>query len=263
MTDRQFNPLGSATAPAEWVLPASLQILLKNVYASFDGSGAAGSFVPALTIKSDSGHTVGTYPCATTVAAGGSADVTWFPGVGGGGAGGDYIFLSEQVVANDGDPLGFSGIPQSYRHLVVELTGGTNGGAGEADLLVAWNGYSDFGWAALESDTSGLNGYYKYDDLGVPLKYLFYELGPAVPMAVIELRFPYYALANTAKSVVGVAAGYNDTGDPIYSASGGQVSTDYAPSDTDPITSLTFTIHDTSGYYDWAAGSRASLYGIR
>lgn len=81
MADSQFNPLGSVTAPADWTLPASLNLLLKNVYASFDGTGAGGSFVPCLQIVSDSGHTVGTYPCATTVAAGASADVTWFPRV--------------------------------------------------------------------------------------------------------------------------------------------------------------------------------------
>ena len=82
MADSQFNPLGSVTAPADWTLPASLNLLLKNVYASYDGTSAAGSFQPALQIISDSGHTVGTYPCSTTVAAGGSADVTWFPGLG-------------------------------------------------------------------------------------------------------------------------------------------------------------------------------------
>ena len=79
MADSQFNPLGSVTAPADWQLPPSLNLLLKNVYASYDGTGAGGSFQPCLQIISDSGHTVGSYPCPTSVAAGGSADVTWFP----------------------------------------------------------------------------------------------------------------------------------------------------------------------------------------
>lgn len=81
MADSQFNPLGTVTAPADWTLPASLNLQLKNVYASFDGTSAAGSFVPCLQIISDSGHTVGSYPSATTVAAGASADTTWFPGL--------------------------------------------------------------------------------------------------------------------------------------------------------------------------------------
>ena len=81
MADTQLNPLGSVTAPASWTLPASLNLQPKNVYASYNGTSAAGSFVPCLQIISDSGHTVGSYPCATTVAAGASADVTWFPRV--------------------------------------------------------------------------------------------------------------------------------------------------------------------------------------
>lgn len=87
MADRQFNPLGQENAPAGWTLPANLQLLLKQVYASFDGTGAAGPFIPCLELISDSGHTVGDYPASVTVAAGASADTTWFPRVSGGNTG--------------------------------------------------------------------------------------------------------------------------------------------------------------------------------
>lgn len=98
MADRQFNPLGQESAPAGWTLPANLQLLLKQAYASFDGTGAAGSFQPCLEIVSDSGHTVGAYT-ASTVAAGASADVTFFPrvagsGTSGGGATGAVAYLT-------------------------------------------------------------------------------------------------------------------------------------------------------------------------
>lgn len=81
MSDRQFNPLGTVNAPADWTLPPRLQILLKQVRASFDGTAAGGSFQPLLRIITDSGHIEGEYPCGTTIAAGASADCTWFPGV--------------------------------------------------------------------------------------------------------------------------------------------------------------------------------------
>lgn len=87
MADRQFDPLGTVPSPADWTLPPSLQVLLKNIYASFDGTGAAAAFLPCVEIISDSGHTVGTYPTSTQVAAGASADTTWFPHVSGGGGG--------------------------------------------------------------------------------------------------------------------------------------------------------------------------------
>lgn len=81
MADRQFNPLGTVSAPAEWVLPPSLQLLLKQVYATFDGTSAAAPYLPCLEIISDSGHVIGDYPVDTSIAAGASADVTWFPGL--------------------------------------------------------------------------------------------------------------------------------------------------------------------------------------
>lgn len=81
MADRQFDPLGTVAVPADWTLPANLQLLLKNVYASFDGTAAAAAYLPCLEILSDSGHMVGAYPSLTQVAAGASADVTWFPGL--------------------------------------------------------------------------------------------------------------------------------------------------------------------------------------
>lgn len=92
MADRQFNPLGTENAPAGWTLPGNLQLLLKNVYATFDGTNAAGDFQPCLEIVSDSGHTVGSYTAAK-VTAGGSADVTFFPRVGGSTAAGTTLPL--------------------------------------------------------------------------------------------------------------------------------------------------------------------------
>ena len=82
MPDRQFvAPFGAKQAPADWVLPASLEILPKIAWASFDGSGAAGAFKPCLRLISDSGHVAAEAVSEIVVAAGASADVTWFPGV--------------------------------------------------------------------------------------------------------------------------------------------------------------------------------------
>lgn len=78
MADTQYVPLGQEAAPAGWVLPANLELLPKMVYASLDGSGSSGPFVPCLRIISDSGHVAVEAVPLTTVAVGGSADVSWF-----------------------------------------------------------------------------------------------------------------------------------------------------------------------------------------
>ncbi len=73
---------GVAVAPVDYLVPGTGQIRPKAIYAAFDGSGAGSAFLPALKIISDSGDEVGIYPTTQAVAAGGSATVSWFPGIG-------------------------------------------------------------------------------------------------------------------------------------------------------------------------------------
>jgi len=79
--DRQILVTGTAPAPANWLVPGNGQIRPKTITATFDGSGAGSAFIPTLKIKSDGGKLIGTYPVASSVAAGGSAEVSWFPGL--------------------------------------------------------------------------------------------------------------------------------------------------------------------------------------
>lgn len=82
MPDTQYvAPFGDKATPARWVLPAALEFMPKLAFARFDGSAAAGNYAPCLRLISDSGHVAAEAISDTSVAAGGSADVTWFPGV--------------------------------------------------------------------------------------------------------------------------------------------------------------------------------------
>lgn len=70
------------TAPKDYTLPQSQEVLLKSVAADIDGTGASGTFLPALQLVSNAGQVMWTaIDPIQTVAAGGSATVTWFPGV--------------------------------------------------------------------------------------------------------------------------------------------------------------------------------------
>ena len=79
MADRtlQILPGGQSSAPYTYTLPASTAFTLMAVRAVFDGT-AAGAFLPCVQLVSDAGvvmaETIG-----TSVAAGGSADVSFFP----------------------------------------------------------------------------------------------------------------------------------------------------------------------------------------
>lgn len=81
MADTQQVIGGTLPTPAAWIIPASLDIEPVTAYASFDGSGAGGAFYPCLRIISDSGHVAAEAVASTLVAAGGSADVSWFQDV--------------------------------------------------------------------------------------------------------------------------------------------------------------------------------------
>lgn len=81
--DQQVRVTGTAATPATFTIPGNGQIRPKAVFASFDGTAAATPFLPALKVISDGGQTVGIYATSNQVAAGGSADVSWFRGLAG------------------------------------------------------------------------------------------------------------------------------------------------------------------------------------
>jgi hypothetical protein len=108
--DLQILVTGQAAAPAHFNISGTGQIRPKTIFATFNGSGAAGAFLPALKIVSDGGETVGIYPTDTSVAAGASADVTWFPGV-------------TPAASSSGSGIQFDTDPQNGTFLFVETTG--------------------------------------------------------------------------------------------------------------------------------------------
>lgn len=77
----------TAVAPKDYTLSGTQELALKTVRALIDGSGAATAFLPTLQLLDPNGHVMWEGATTSTVAAGGSADVSWFPGLGGSGSG--------------------------------------------------------------------------------------------------------------------------------------------------------------------------------
>jgi len=68
--------------PATYTVPGSGELTLKAIYAFFDGSGTGTDWIPAVTILSDSGHTIAFVADQSVAVVGGDdAEVSWFPGV--------------------------------------------------------------------------------------------------------------------------------------------------------------------------------------
>jgi hypothetical protein len=72
----------TAAAPKDYTLSGAQEIALKSVRALIDGTGAGSAFLPTLQLLDPNGHVMWEGAAQSTVAAGGSADVSWFPGLG-------------------------------------------------------------------------------------------------------------------------------------------------------------------------------------
>lgn len=82
MADTTIAGLGTKAAPLDYKIPKALEVLPRSIKASFNGASAGGAFLPTVQIIADTNDVVGSYPVDTAVAAGASADVSWFPRLG-------------------------------------------------------------------------------------------------------------------------------------------------------------------------------------
>jgi hypothetical protein len=72
---------GPLPAPVVYTVPGSSEIVPLSAYADYDGTNASGAFVPTLIFRDQAGNIIGQSQASTTVAAGASASMSWFPGV--------------------------------------------------------------------------------------------------------------------------------------------------------------------------------------
>lgn len=85
MPDVTLAVSGVEDTPLDYPIPGAAELLPKLISASFDGSAAAGPWVPAIQLRIEGATGGATFPLSQSLAAGASADVAWFPrgGVGG------------------------------------------------------------------------------------------------------------------------------------------------------------------------------------
>src|SRR5438270_4725640 len=92
MADVLVPAPGSSAAPLDYLIPGAQEIILKALAARFDGSAAAAAFYPAVQLIAPGNITGPTFKTRSSVAAGGSADVTFGP------------FLDEDAAATPASP---------------------------------------------------------------------------------------------------------------------------------------------------------------
>lgn len=78
MADEQILVAGTSALPLSYGVPNSVEEALLCVNATIDGTNASGNYLATVEIVSDGGVVVARCPCFTTIAAGASAEVSWF-----------------------------------------------------------------------------------------------------------------------------------------------------------------------------------------
>lgn len=96
-----------SAAPKDYVLTGTQELLLKAVEATVNGSSAGSPYQVVLQMLAPDGTVMWSAPTTTTVAAGGSAVVSWFPdvapagsGTGGGGGGTTPTFTGARIYSS-------------------------------------------------------------------------------------------------------------------------------------------------------------------
>lgn len=128
--DQQVLVTGVESAPASFRIPGSGQIRPKTIYAKYIGAGVGSSYIPALKITSDGGELIGIYPAFGAVAAGASANVTWFPGL-------------EELAAPTTAPTGVTKVTSSAGTITVSNQGGPTVGVDLPASGVTAGSYGD------------------------------------------------------------------------------------------------------------------------
>ena len=79
MADVQIRQTTPSAAPLTYTVPQAQEIILKSLVATFDGSGAGSAWIPCVRVIPPGGGEAHDYIADTSVAAGGSARVTFAP----------------------------------------------------------------------------------------------------------------------------------------------------------------------------------------
>lgn len=101
MADELIVAGGVSAAPLAYTVPGAQEIIVKALFATFDGSAAAAAFLPCVRVLAPGGKVVGEYITDSTVAAGASAEVSFFP-LGGRGGGGNTGITQPSNIPLDG-----------------------------------------------------------------------------------------------------------------------------------------------------------------
>lgn len=101
MADVAIRASATAAVPRDYTIPGAQEILPKSVRAVMDGTGAGSAWLPCLQLLDPGGNVMFSAVASSSVAAGASVDVSWFPGLTSGvGSGQLQKFIGARIQAS-------------------------------------------------------------------------------------------------------------------------------------------------------------------
>lgn len=163
MADAAYVDSSVQAAPKAYTLAQSQELQVKAFRAAIDGSAAASSFLPTLQLIAPSGAVMWESAPTTPVAAGGSADCSWFPGgdletAGGSGSGAgltvlyDSGYLGADQASID---TGAGGIAAGHSCLLIIGYFRTSNAVGNDNLVLVLNNDASANYAISRIQASG------------------------------------------------------------------------------------------------------------
>ena len=139
--DQQVLVVGQAATPTHTTIPGNGQIRPKVIFAHYDGTAAGSVFVPAIKITSDGGELIAVCPCASSIAAGGSAVVSWFPGLATAQSASQIKVVGARIEATSSQNIAdTTATDLHYQHVSFDTGGMANLGANDRILTVPTTG---------------------------------------------------------------------------------------------------------------------------
>jgi hypothetical protein len=267
VADSPITFTGPEPAPFRYTLSGFQRFTPMAVTATFDGSAAAGPFLPSVAIYAQAGQLLGRmFP--QVLQPGDVAEVTFSPfsrPAASAGAGGWQLIQEIECLVLT-PFVTFAAIPQTFRHLMVVMSAASPNSS-DIDLAVKWAGAVNYSGMALVAEvppTPNVN-YSPKAGSSVVLRDVLTVAGSvsgAHNFGGLVLTFPYYSRTDRVKTVIWEAtklylAAPQANSVPEYGSGGGQSASSAGGSDV-PITDLTLDPIAEQ----FVPGSVMSLYGL-
>ena len=137
MADIVIRAKAVQNTPNGYTVPGAQEILVKSVKAEVNGTGAAAAFLPTLQLIAPDGSVVWQAPTDASVAAGGSASVSWFPRVGGAGSAASISVVGARIENHAGQSVATTtNTDLTYDTVAFDTNGMANLGADARKLTV-------------------------------------------------------------------------------------------------------------------------------